>query len=297
MTREEAVAWLSQPGIQAAFHDPHTKDAIHTAIKALSAEPPTIRGKHQLSAETPTDLISRADAIDAVAGAIWHYPNQCYKDLNVYEFAEALAKDALSAIPSADAERPKVVGVDYSPYRIQTTAPSAEATCATCADRTMCIMSEPDGHWKTCKDYRAESNSDAYKRGFEDCKRAYEVELARSAEAVQGWIPCSERLPKINQRVLVATTDERIFVGHREKPDLVWQVTETDGRKHWVYDPENYTDDIESLPKNEDCGFAKDDVYSDGFLSVTSINYDDRFEGVTAWMPLPTPYKESEVEE
>ena len=49
-----------------------------------------------------SDLIKRADAIEAVAGAIWHYPNQCYKDLNVYEFAEALAKDALSALPSAE---------------------------------------------------------------------------------------------------------------------------------------------------------------------------------------------------
>ena len=106
------------------------------------------------------------------------------------------------------------------------------------------------------------------------------------------WIPCSERLPKINQRVLLTTNEGRVLVGYREKPDLVWQVTEKDGRKHWVYDPENYTDDIEVLPKNEDCGFAKDDVYSDGFLSVTSVNYDDRFEGVAAWMPLPEPYRE-----
>lgn len=120
------------------------------------------------------------------------------------------------------------------------------------------------------------------------------IDALPSAEAVQGWIPCSERMPKINQRVLLATSEGRVFVGYREKPDLVWQVTETDGRKHWVYDPESYTDDIEILPKNEDCGFAKDDVYSDGFLSVTSINYDDRFEGVTAWMPLPDPYKGGE---
>lgn len=117
-----------------------------------------------------------------------------------------------------------------------------------------------------------------------------------SAEAE--WIPCSERLPKINQRVLLATNEERVFVGYKEKPDIVWRVTEADGREHWVYDPENYTDDIDVLPKDEDCGFAKDDVYADGFLSVTSINYDDRFEGVIAWMPLPEPYKaESEAEE
>lgn len=116
--------------------------------------------------------------------------------------------------------------------------------------------------------------------------------IVPSADAEQGWIPCSERLPKINQRVLLATNEERVFVGYKEKPDIVWRVTEADGREHWVYDPENYTDDIDVLPKDEDCGFAKDDVYADGFLSVTSINYDDRFEGVIAWMPLPEPYRE-----
>lgn len=121
---------------------------------------------------------------------------------------------------------------------------------------------------------------------------------ALSADAVQRWILCSERLPKINQRVLLATNEGRVFVGYKEKPDIVWRVTEADGREHWVYDPENYTDDIDVLPKDEDCGFAKDDVYADGFLSVTSINYDDRFEGVVAWMPLPEPYKaESEDKE
>jgi hypothetical protein len=117
-----------------------------------------------------------------------------------------------------------------------------------------------------------------------------------SAEAVQGWIPCSERLPKINQRVLLATNEGRVFVGYKEKPDLVWRVTDADGREHWVYDPEHYTDDIDILLKEDDCSFSEDNQYSDGFLSVTSINYDDRFEGVTAWMPLPSPYKGGDTE-
>ena len=110
-----------------------------------------------------------------------------------------------------------------------------------------------------------------------------------AAEAV--WIPCSERLPKINQRVLLTTNEGRVFVGYKEKPDLVWRVMDADGREHWVYDPEHYTDDIDILLKEDDCSFSEDNQYSDGFLSVTSINYDDRFEGVTAWMPLPKPYK------
>ena len=58
-----------------------------------------------------TDLISRADAIEAVANALWHYPNEQYRNLNDYGMSEALAKDALSALPSAkggDAEMDEV---------------------------------------------------------------------------------------------------------------------------------------------------------------------------------------------
>ena len=50
-----------------------------------------------------SDLISRAEAIEAVANALWHYPNEQYRNFNDYGMSEALAKDALSALPSADA--------------------------------------------------------------------------------------------------------------------------------------------------------------------------------------------------
>lgn len=112
---------------------------------------------------------------------------------------------------------------------------------------------------------------------------------------VPKWIPCSERLPKIGERVLLATNCGTVVIGHRDKPDLIWQVTE-EGDKHWVYDPEAYTDDVDSLPKGEDCAFSQDTDYRDGFLSVTSLNYNPRFEGVIAWMPLPKPYEETDHE-
>lgn len=54
-----------------------------------------------------SDLISRQDAIDAVTRAIWHYPNECYKNLNTYEVAEALVSDAIKSLPSAE---PKTAG-------------------------------------------------------------------------------------------------------------------------------------------------------------------------------------------
>lgn len=105
------------------------------------------------------------------------------------------------------------------------------------------------------------------------------------------WIPCSERLPEINQTVLLSTTDGEVIVGYRYNPDIVWQVTANDGRKIWVYDPENYPGNIDELPKAETCGFEDRD---NCWLSVTSINYDLKFAGISAWMPLPEPYKEEE---
>jgi len=125
--------------------------------------------------------------------------------------------------------------------------------------------------------------------------RVYKMEHRPQGE----WIPVSERLPKIKHNVLLSATNGEVFVGYRDKPDLIWQVTEVDGRKHWVYDPEAYTNDIDSLPKGEDCGFSRyttNGYVGDGMLSVTSLNYDERWSGVTAWMPLPKPYGEREGE-
>ena len=107
------------------------------------------------------------------------------------------------------------------------------------------------------------------------------------------WIPVSERLPKINQKVLLTSNEEIIYLGYRGKPALVWQVTEEDGHTSWVYDPEDYTDDIENLPKAEDCSFLFGG-FGASMMSVASVNYDSNFEGIVAWMPLPEPYKETE---
>ena len=51
------------------------------------------------------DLISRQAAIESVADEIWHYPNECYKNLNVFENAKDLAEHALRGLPSAQPEQ------------------------------------------------------------------------------------------------------------------------------------------------------------------------------------------------
>lgn len=83
------------------------------------------------------DLISRADAIEAVRKELVCDGRHETHDKTCRFIADVL----LSALPSAELvlqtpqtygksinpSNAKVVGVDYSPYRIQTTAPSAEA--------------------------------------------------------------------------------------------------------------------------------------------------------------------------
>ena len=110
------------------------------------------------------------------------------------------------------------------------------------------------------------------------------------------WIPVTERLPKVNQLVLLSSSKGRVYIGSRDKPDIIWQVTESDGRKHWVYDPESYDCDIDTLPKNEDCSFSNASRYEEDWLSATSPNCDLRFEAIIAWQPLPEPYEESDGE-
>lgn len=50
------------------------------------------------------DTICRQAAIEAMASAIWHYPNECYRNLNEYEFAKGLAELGLKSVPPAQPE-------------------------------------------------------------------------------------------------------------------------------------------------------------------------------------------------
>ena len=52
----------------------------------------------------PTDLISRADAIDAVVCHIWHMPNEAYRQFNCENVVREVVEDAIQRLPSAEAE-------------------------------------------------------------------------------------------------------------------------------------------------------------------------------------------------
>ena len=54
-----------------------------------------------------SDLIDRQAAIDEMTNTLWHYPNECYRNLNNYEFAKGLAELGLKSVPAAQPERKK----------------------------------------------------------------------------------------------------------------------------------------------------------------------------------------------
>lgn len=94
-----------------------------------------------------SDLIKRADAIEALEGNKSDWNN---------DYNRPIEKDiqAIKALPSAEAEGSLKAIRRQIDEHWYLDPPSAEATCETCADRAMCIMSAPDGKWKACKDYR-----------------------------------------------------------------------------------------------------------------------------------------------
>ena len=149
MTREEAIKVLENASIEPTWGGSFraTSEALDMAIEALSEETPTIQEKHQLSEETSTntptkstnistntpiealkltfendteikscskdsDLISRAEAIEAIELVDWYHQNS-NKDMvhganddehQAWYKADDVYK-ALEAVPSADRPR------------------------------------------------------------------------------------------------------------------------------------------------------------------------------------------------
>ena len=69
-------------------------------IEALPSAQPEVRTEM-----SSADTVRRQEAIDAMANTLWHYPNECYRNLNSYEFAKALAELGLKSVPSAQPEQ------------------------------------------------------------------------------------------------------------------------------------------------------------------------------------------------
>lgn len=78
------------------------------------------------------DTIYRQDALDAMTTTLWHYPNECYRNLNEYEFAKGLAELGLKSVPSAQPRlnKKRISDLLWNEYRTMSPHLSAEGVVA-----------------------------------------------------------------------------------------------------------------------------------------------------------------------
>jgi len=185
------------------------------------------------------------------------------------QYQEAV-RMAIDALKGGDAE----MNETKSPYMQQT--PSEDGD----------LISRDDAI-EAKLEYRNEDMLDkeksTYNKGWNDCNDAWVaiIKALPSAEAVQGWIPCSERLPNENEPVLVYG-DLNLII---DSPQMDIARIE-------------YGISIEERAKLGDCVRARmydradehgnnEKPYCWKPFSPSLYNGQD----VVAWMPLPTPYK------
>lgn len=189
------------------------------------------------------DLISRADAIEAVI----EYWDGYAKPLDSWDVMNQ-TRAVLETLPSAVCDDCIWTVCNYN--KVDWNAPSAEAK----GD----LISRQDAV-NTIKRYKHRLEGKGQTYGFLLEEFEHQIPSA-SAEAVQGWIQCSERLPKDSGDYLVWLEDES---------------------EHYAVIP--FDADAEGF------GWWQDYYHpiSLGFLDSEFI----KAENVTAWQPLPEPYK------
>ena len=125
--------------------------------------------------------------------------------------------------------------------------------------------------------------------------RVIENTMAEITSQQPRWIPVSERLPLCEQEVLICT--QRRSIGGKTKSIITSAVYE-DGNMRECYSRWHWEDiEYESWDEEEDCG-----IIPEGWWEYRHYNPDEVYNNlvddfILAWMPLPTPYAESEDEE
>ena len=113
ISRKEAIdAVNAYLGLSAVSRTIQNMTSIQEILENLPSAEPKTPSNGSITSINPEnthdrtmgDCISRKDAIKSMANAIWHYPNELYTGLNSYETCEALAKDGLMFLPSAEPE-------------------------------------------------------------------------------------------------------------------------------------------------------------------------------------------------
>lgn len=102
------------------------------------------------------------------------------------------------------------------------------------------------------------------------------------ADRPQGeWIPCSERLPKAEEKVWIQTKRGKVCFAMYEDGTI----SEDDSAWHWYDLP------FDKWDEENDCG-----IIPEGWWEWTEFHPDNEFdcpvdEKVVAWMPLPKPWE------
>lgn len=235
MTREEAVKWFIRMKESPFVPLPQgAKEAIDMAIDALSADTPITSGyitddkevppyttTSAVSADRPTDedLVRRSDVFVAC-------------DILPQGWYEKMGK-RVKTLPSVSADRPITSGYiaddkEIPPYTKtyacqEENDHSGEATemvdLISRADVLEIISEAQDGSGST----------------YEVLQPIFvKISALPSADAVQGWIPCSERLPQKRVEVIYSLDSDIVSTGlmddmnyNGEKEELHWKDLES----------------------------------------------------------------------
>ena len=122
------------------------------------------------------------------------------------------------------------------------------------------------------------------------------IEMVEQQPKVSEWIPCSERLPDDEKKVIVCT--EYRYKNYDGTEKIVRNITCAMYESgNMMCEDSDYSWDYECRGKYDE---EKDDYYTlEGWFEVTIMDHEewtavglDSDRKVVAWMPLPEPYKE-----
>lgn len=109
------------------------------------------------------------------------------------------------------------------------------------------------------------------------------TDIINNQPKIRGWIPCSKKMPKPEEEVLVLTKSGTITTAMYEDGTIY------EGDSCWVWNDCEFKYDEEE----DDC------IISEGWWEYKHFNTDDVYnneidEKVIAWQPLPEPYKHND---
>lgn len=194
---------------------------------------PSVQPTHINTSNTlkSLDCVDRQKAIDAMTTTLWHYPTECLRNINKYEFAKGLAELGLKSVPS-------VQPVDKDINVSCKDAISRQAAIDAAKKNTFRLTIAEE---QNCEGHVAWSAEVVYS----DVMEGALLELP-SAQPEPQWIPVTERLPEPRTDVWV-NSDIGQIQGYYEESVETWYASFGQGRDYlelivnaWMPLPEPY---------------------------------------------------------